>query len=117
MQDKARANLEAARVLAERGWFDAAANRAYLALFQAGVAWMQRMGRRPEEFARGATRWHHATIVGNASLYRRRLADVALFRDLRALRVQADYGESPVASDRVRAVLANVRVLIEEVCR
>jgi uncharacterized protein (UPF0332 family) len=117
MQDKAKANLDAARVLAERGWFDAAANRAYFALFQAGVAWMQRMGRRPEEFTRGATRWQHATIVGNASLYRRRLADIALFRELRALRVQADYGESRVAGDRVRAVLGKARELIEEVCR
>lgn len=114
---KARANLEAARRLAELDLFDASANRAYFAAFQAGVDWMTRMGRRPDEFTRGATRWQHATIVGNASLYRRRLADVELYRDLRALRVQADYGEIPVGIDRVRAVLVRLRKLIEEVCR
>jgi len=45
------------------------------------------------------------------------LADVELYRELRALRVQADHGEIPVGIDRVRAVLVSLRKLIEEVCR
>jgi hypothetical protein len=43
---------------------------------------MERRGRKPVEFRRGTTRWDHAMISGNASLYRRSIADVRLFREL-----------------------------------
>jgi hypothetical protein len=96
MWRKAKANIAAARMLAERGWYDGAANRAYFALFQAGVGWMAQMGKTPDQFSRGATRWRHAVIVDNASLYRRRMQDVLLFRGVRDQRVQADYDSAAV---------------------
>lgn len=110
MKDKAKANLQASKTLLAAELVDPAMSRLYYALFQAGVYAMGLQARRPGEFRTGAKDWTHATICGNASLYRRRTNDVWLFRKARSLREQADYHE-----DRLRrALVENLMPLVEE---
>jgi hypothetical protein len=116
VRSKAKANLSAAKLLADRSMYDAAANRLYFALFQCGVECMTRMGKVAADFGRSSKRWDHATIVGNSSLYRGRFSDISLFRDARGLRVQADYETTPVRASVLRAYLAAAEPFFREVC-
>lgn len=116
MEEKARTNLQASRTLLASELVDPAMSRLYYALFQAGVHAMESKGRRPGEFRAGESKWTHGMICGNASLYRRRLEDLALFRDARSLREQADYAAAPVLRVRVEQVLASAEAFFEEVC-
>jgi uncharacterized protein (UPF0332 family) len=115
MRDKARESLRAAEVFFDADCVDPAASRLYYAVFQAAVDWLTRMGRRPEELSLGADRWRHETIVGNASLFRRRLGDVRLLRALHSLRVQADYQPASVPLEQISALRPSAARFIEEV--
>ena len=95
MREKARQNLEAARLLVERGLFDAAASRLYYAAFQAAVWALGRQGLRPDSIRLGARHWDHSMVAESASLVRGRPEDVLLFRQLRRLRTHADYEQGP----------------------
>lgn len=87
---KAKENLEAAQVLFDRQLYNAAANRAYYAAFQAAVAALATQGLVPE-------RQGHASIQANFAreLIQRRKQYPRRFRaylmDLQSVRDDADY--------------------------
>src|SRR5262245_385700 len=96
MKDLAHENLEAARVLLERGLVHAAASRLYYACFQAAVHALNRAGRRPDEIREGLDDWSHRAVAALAQLVRGREDDSHRFRRLRDLRVRADYDRGTV---------------------
>jgi hypothetical protein len=116
VRHKARDNLSSARILLDAGLVDPAASRLYYAIFQAAVDWMSRMGRRPDEFTRGAKWWRHDVIVRNASLVRRSVPDLRLFKELQSMRIQADYQASRVEREDLVALFDSAAHFVEEVC-
>ena len=117
MKEKAEANLLASRALLAIELNDPAMSRLYYALFQAGVHAMEEQGRRPADFRAGAADWAHGTICGNASMFRRRIADLRLFELARVLRERADYRSEPVSRVQVQELLPRVEEFIAECCR
>jgi len=97
MKGKARENLEVALRALENGHVNAAASRLYYALFQAAVYALERQGRAPSEFRRGATVWDHRIVGDRIALVRGLPEDGRLFEKLRFLREMADDHKEPVS--------------------
>jgi uncharacterized protein (UPF0332 family) len=114
MRRKAEDSLRATEHLVRLGLHDSGASRLYYALYAAAVDWMKRAGRQPGEFTSGASKWRHATIVGNASLYRRSLQDVLLFRTAYSLRLRADYDSIQIAPEELQLCFGEAQRFLEE---
>ena len=90
--------------------------RLYYALFQAGVHAMEAAGKKPSDFRQGVDKWEHATICGNATLFRGSSSDLPLFREARSLREQADYSPVPVRFEQVEDLHSDVAQFIKDTC-
>jgi hypothetical protein len=117
LKDKALASLAAGDLLLERGFTDDAASRYYYAMYRAAVHGLTREGRLPGQFRSGAVDWDHSMVENNAGLIRRSFEDRILYRDMREMRVLADYRPGSVNVDDLRTYRSDVAALVEELTR
>ncbi len=115
MKDLAHENLEAARILLDRGLVRAAASRLYYAYFQAAIFALVRGGKSPEDSRRGVRYWSHDAVGELVHLVRGRDDDAPRFRDLWDLRVRADYDRGPVERREVEESKHEVIRFVREV--
>ncbi|HET6204605.1 MAG TPA: hypothetical protein VFI25_17570 [Planctomycetota bacterium] len=115
MKDLAHENLEAARILLDRGLLHAAASRLYFAFFQAGVFALARAARTPEDARKGLAYWSHEAVGDLVHLSRGRDDDSVRFKRLQDLRVRADYDRGPVARREVEEFRHEVVRFVREV--
>ncbi|MBI5562877.1 MAG: hypothetical protein HY894_08535 [Deltaproteobacteria bacterium] len=115
MKDKARSNLEAARLLTAKKHFDSAASRAYYAAYL--MAWhvMERRGKMPSGKAKGGGRYwpHHsfpATPFDGGCLNAERREE---WEWLYGLRIKADYCKEGVEEARAAKAVEVALTLIE----
>jgi len=110
LKDKALTSLAVGDLLLDRGFPDDAASRYYYAMYRASVHALMVRGVRPSQVRSGAVQWDHSMIENNAGLLRGNRDDHRLYREMRALRVMADYGAVSVGAERVavrRAVVGS----------
>ncbi len=116
MRGKAKSNLQATDSLLQTDFIDGAMTRLYYSLFQAAAHWMEKNGKKPSDFTANAGRWSHATICGNATLYRGQKEDLSLFKDARSLREAADYTPVPVKREQVEGLRAEIEEFVSGIC-
>ena len=104
MKGLAHENLEAARILLDRGLVHAAASRLYYAFFQAAVHALDRAGRKREETRKGLAYWSHKAVGdlvhlargrGDDSLRSKRLRDLRVRRTTIGVRSDAEKSRNP----------------------
>ncbi|OQX21847.1 MAG: hypothetical protein BWK80_32030 [Desulfobacteraceae bacterium IS3] len=109
--DKAKENLEIARLSFDRDCYNACANRAYFAAFQAAVAALSAQGIRNEKN-------EHARVQSEFSLQlikRKKIYPAKLkpyLSDMQNLRNKADYSEKQVGKKSAREQLTQAAELI-----
>lgn len=118
MKAKARATCDDAQFLFGCGRYNAAAGRAYYAIFQAVTAEFDRMRKRPGDFRvlsnDNPGKWPHCTVRDNASAAGIASRNTFLVRQAWALRVKADYEPAPVLKDELSPIMVKLEELIEE---
>jgi uncharacterized protein (UPF0332 family) len=117
LKDKALASLAAGDLLVERGFPDDAASRYYYAMYRAAVHALTVQGRRPGQFRSGAVDWDHSMVENNAGLIRKRFEDRMLYRDMREMRVLADYRPGSVNVGDLRRCRPEVAAFVKELTR
>jgi len=113
-KDKALASLSAGDLLLAQGLPDDAMSRFYYAMYRAAVHVLTARGHQPSELRSGAVQWDHSMIENNAGLLRGNRDDRRLYREMRALRVMADYGSVSVGAERVAVRRAAVGSLVRD---
>jgi hypothetical protein len=136
MAGKARMTLQTAEQLmtvsSQEHFANATANRLYYAAFQAAVFAIERLrlsGENVDKFRvkdrdgniierrGGESLYSHDEVVNRAEELSGAKDDTRLFRDLRTLRVIADYSPDPVDSSAFEDHLEDVRAFVRKVCR
>lgn len=117
MNDKATENLAAGDLLLGHRLVSASASRFYYSMFQAAVHELTRRGLRPESIRSGARDWDHSMVENNCGLLRRSPEDRALYREMRALRIDADYRGHPTDAADVISRRAAVADFVKELSR
>ena len=112
---RARENHAAAKLLLGEGQYNAAATRAYYALYQAIVAELEDKGRRPDEFYspserdKEAVKWPHVTVIrisrAAAGLEPEEQSVVRLAWEQR---LQADYKPEPVQREDIEYLMGRL---------
>jgi uncharacterized protein (UPF0332 family) len=115
MRDLANENLEAARILLQRGLVHAAASRFYYAYFQAAIHALVSAGRKPSDARTGLEYWSHEAVHDLVHLARGRADDSLRFEQLQDLRVRADYDRGVVGRREVEEVRYDVARFVREV--
>ncbi|MGH7149590.1 MAG: hypothetical protein ACREIU_02770 [Planctomycetota bacterium] len=114
-KDLAHENLEAARILLDRGLVRSAASRLYFALLQAAIFALGRAGRTPADSRKGLRYGSHDAVGDLVHLVRGREDDTARFQSLRDLRVRADHDRGPVGRREVEESTYEVFRFVREV--
>jgi uncharacterized protein (UPF0332 family) len=117
LADKALENLTAGDVLLDRGLVNAAASRFYYSMYQAAVHGLTQRGFRPEVIRSGAVDWDHSMVENNSGFIRRRFEDRELYRELRRLRLIADYQEAAVNALKLRTRRAPIADFVKELTK
>lgn len=99
LKDKALENLAAGELLLDRGLPNAAASRYYYAMYQAAVHRLVQRGLVPGKIRSGALEWDHSMVENNATRLDDDWRDRLLYRQMRGLRGEADYGDGAVRSE------------------
>src|SRR5262245_36444330 len=113
LKDKALTSLAVGDLLMERGFPDDAASRYYYAMYRAAVHALTANGFRPEQVRSGALEWDHSMVENNAGSLRQHPADRRLYRDMRALRVLADYADASVSREQLAARRASITAFVK----
>ncbi len=112
MRTVAQENLAAAFLLLDRSLLRAAASRFYFAALQAAVYALERQGRRPADFR--DPYWTHRTVAFLVPGLWGRKADGMPFREIRNIRVTADYKERRLERWELERIKHDVRRFVEE---
>jgi uncharacterized protein (UPF0332 family) len=116
---KAQQNLAAAELALQASLYDASGSRAYYAAFQAAVAALWAEGiRPPREQDRTLSHQRVQNEWSGRLVYRRKLYPAALrdiLRELRQLRIDADYHVSPITERRARRAVLEARQVVAAV--
>jgi len=109
---KAQDNLTLAKHCLEQGWYDASANRAYYAAFQAAIAALAKQGIVSEK---NDHKWVQATfsreLINRRKIYPSRLK--SYLSDMLTLRNRADYSEVSVSQKKAAEQFARAEDFVE----
>lgn len=117
LKDKALASLSAGEMLLSRGLTDDGVSRYYYAMYRAAVHALTDQEYRPGAIRSGAVDWDHSMVENNVWLCRRQWRDRALYKEMRRLRVRADYGADRVSRGEIEAHRDDTRDFVEELSR
>lgn len=102
---KAQDNLTLARYCLENGYYDASANRAYYAAFQAAIAALSAQGITNEKYEH---KWVQATfnraLIHQRKIYPSRISSA--LSDLLFIRNRADYLDEPLSKKKATSQFA-----------
>ncbi len=115
MRRKARRTLDTALRLIDQGRLDDGVSRLYFAVFQAATYGLDRLGKVPPVGRMGRPYWSHAAVLREVALVRGRKEDRDLLRELRGLRILADYRPAVVLRRDVEALRHEAIRFVEEV--
>src|SRR5918912_1590008 len=116
--EKALENLDSAASEFSNRRYNASANRAYYAVFQAAIVALMRSGIRP-----GGSKWSHAFVQAQfaGQLISKRKMYPSALRDtlprLEELRVHADYETIHVSQTQAQRALRRAREFIDAIAR
>lgn len=113
---KAQDNLNLAKYCLEQGGYDASANRAYYAAFQAAIAALAHVGIINKK---NDHKWVQATFVGEL-INRRKVYPSRLksyLSDMLSLRNNADYSEKSVSQKLASRQLAKANEFVETIVK
>ncbi len=109
---KAAENLRAATLLVGAREYNAAASRAYFALYQAGMFALEGKGMTPGTFG-DYTEWNHRLIKNNRRAFGLNWEERELWEDLYELRVKADYRDADVQREEIEPALGEVADVLQ----
>jgi uncharacterized protein (UPF0332 family) len=112
--DKAQANLAAAQHCFDNGFYEASANRAYCAAFQAAVAALAAQGIRSDK---NEHKWVQAHFNGEL-IWRRKIYPSKLrayLSDMLTMRNEADYSETRLSKGAAQRQFVRAREFVETI--
>ena len=110
--NKAKANLQVAQICFDSGFYDACANRAYYAAFQAAITALADRGRKSDK---NDHKWVQATfsgeLINRQKVYPAHLKSYLM--DMQAVRNQADYTDENVSKRLASQQLSKAKEMLE----
>ena len=110
--NKAKVNLQVAQICFDSGFYDACANRAYYAAFQAAIAALADRGRKSDK---NDHKWVQATFSGEL-INRQKVYPVHLksyLMDMQVVRNQADYTDENVSKKLASQQFSKAKEMLE----
>lgn len=114
LKDKALSSLSAGDLLLSQGLTDDAVSRYYYAMYRAAVQSLSDQDYRPGAIRSGAVDWDHSMVENNVWVCRKQSRDRVLYKEMRRLRVRADYGADRVSRGEIEAYREEIREFVEE---
>ena len=110
--NKAKTNLQVAQICFDSGFYDACANRAYYAAFQAAIAALADRGRKSDK---NDHKWVQATfsseLINRQKVYPAHLKSYLM--DMQVVRNQADYTDENVSKRLASQQLSKAQEMLE----